>query len=141
MPILADGLAEMSRTAKLEAIKEIENHWPTSPCAKLMFSVFKQSVDDITHSPKRVPTYAQISAIEYLQGDCWHAELAGLDADWVKAKLRKGRITIPAITQDMVREAIKTAWKAEARARNAGREYDLAAAHWELAHLYRLVEF
>ncbi len=63
--------------------KKIKYQFPDSPEGKLMFGIVQSAIHDLMTANHRR------SAILYLTSDIPHAEIAGVNAKWIRDQLRK----------------------------------------------------
>ena len=73
------------------AIKAIRTQFPDSPEGKLMSHIVATAITDAYSTFQ--PEESIRSASEYLKGNIPHAEIAGVDSDWIKRILLKLELT------------------------------------------------
>ena len=73
---------------ELVKIKQIIlDEFPQSPEGQLMASIIGKCVEDIYYPERR---YSEVNtAIHYLNGDMYHAEMCGVDPDWIRDLILK----------------------------------------------------
>jgi len=74
-------------TLKKAVIKKIGHQFGTSPEQQLMFAVVAQAIGDIIDHPDK-RSVAHSDALLYLSGNIPHAEICGVNADWIRRVLR-----------------------------------------------------
>ena len=82
------------KEAVFGACTVITHQFPESPEGQLMAAVVCCAVMDL-HRPTSVwsPHKFHVdSAREYLSGEMWHAEICGVDSDWIRSVLDKAGI-------------------------------------------------
>ncbi len=70
------------------ALRRIRYQFPDYPESNLMYSVVERAVLDLQ---SRNEGY---SAAKYLSGDIFHAEIIGIDSDWVRQTLRTAGVDL-----------------------------------------------
>ena len=72
------------RQAVRAALRRIRAQFPATPEGRLMFAVVDKAVWDSLY---RHTWYGE-SAVRYLEQDLSHAELCGVDPEWIRETLR-----------------------------------------------------
>ena len=72
------------------ALYKIRSQFPAIPEGQLMCAIINGAIVDLSSTKYR------LEAIRYLQGDMVHAEIAGVDAGWIRGVLVKYEV-LPAL--------------------------------------------
>ena len=77
-------------TKRRAAFHKIRSQFPAIPEGQLMGAIINGAIVDLSSTKYR------LEAIRYLQGNMIHAEMAGVDADWIRDVLVKYEV-LPAL--------------------------------------------
>jgi hypothetical protein len=74
-------------------IRKISFQFPDCPEGRFMLAVIAVALNDlITNRHGGEYEIYREAAARYLQGDIWHAHIAGVDPEWIRAQLTKAGI-------------------------------------------------
>jgi len=74
-------------------VRKIGHQFPDKPEARLMLAIFAGALNDlITNQSGYEVEAARRQAAEYLSGDIWHAQICGVDPEWIRYQLKTAGI-------------------------------------------------
>jgi len=74
-------------------VRKIGHQFPDKPEARLMLAIFASALNDlITNQRGFEAEAARRKAAEYLMGNIWHAQICGVDPDWIRYQLKTAGI-------------------------------------------------
>ena len=82
----------ISMRRKVIAIKrKLKHAWPELPEAQLMLACVENAIEDAflpVNKTSQSNCYRswndKVAAIQYLSGEMWHAEVCGMDSNWIR---------------------------------------------------------
>lgn len=76
-------------------IRKISYQFPDCPEGRFMLAVIAVALNDlITNREGGEYEIYREAAARYLRGEMWHAHIAGVDPDWIRAQLARAGIDI-----------------------------------------------
>jgi hypothetical protein len=76
-------------------VKKIGHQFPPCPEGQLMHSIVAQAITDLFKSgTSDAAQLCRRKARWYLSGSMWHAQICGIDPDWIRTQLTRAGIDI-----------------------------------------------